>query len=58
MFVYESLVPKVVACGSCNLQFLIALCNHVSSCKYHVGLVYRPPSSGVQSLHAEFVYLF
>ena len=39
MFVHESLVPKVVACGPCNLEFyLISLCNHVSCCKYHVGL--------------------
>ena len=39
MFVHESLVPKVVACGPCDLEFLlISLCNRVSSCKYHVGL--------------------
>ena len=39
MFVHESLVPKVVVCGPCDLEILlISLCNHVSSCKYHVGL--------------------
>ena len=34
----------------------ISLCNHVSSCKYHVGLFYRPPSSGVQSLQSLCTY--
>ena len=42
-------------CGPCDLEFLlISLCNHVSSCKYHIGLFYQPPSSGVQSLQTYF----
>ena len=57
MFVHESLVPKVVACGPCDLEFLlISLCNHVSSCKNHGGLFYRSPSSGVQCLQSLYTY--
>ncbi len=49
IFVHHSLVPRVVVAGPNNLELLvISVGNHVNSCKHHLGLYYRPPSSGVQ----------
>ncbi len=47
-----------IVAGPSDLEFLIiSVSNHASSCKYHVGLFYRPPSSGVQSLESLYSYL-
>lgn len=57
MFIHESLVPKVVVAGPSDLELLIiSVHNHVSSCKHHIGLFYRPPSSGVQNLERLYTY--
>jgi len=57
MFIHESLVPKVVVAGPSDLELLIiSVHNHMSSCKHHIGLFYRPPSSGVQSLERLYTY--
>ena len=51
MFVHESLVPKVVVARPNNLELLIiSVTNYANTCKHHLGLFYRPPSSGVQCL--------
>ena len=51
IFVHNTLVSKVVVAGPNNLELLIiSVSNHVNSYKYHLGLFYRPPSSGVQCM--------
>lgn len=51
VFVHESLVPKVIMAGPSNLELLIfSVTNHTNTCKHHVGLYYRPPSSGVENI--------
>ena len=51
MLIHNSLVPKVVVAGPYNLELLIiSVTNQVNTCKHHLGLFYRPPSSGVQCL--------
>ena len=51
MLIHNSLVPKVVVAGPDNLELLIIfVTNQVNTCKHHLGLFYRPPSSGVQCL--------
>ena len=51
IFVHDSLVSKVVMAGPSSLELLIiSVSNHVNTCKHHLGLFYRPPSSSVQCL--------
>ena len=51
MLIHNSLVPKVVAARPDNLELLISsVTNQLNTCKHHLGLFYRPPSSGVQCL--------
>ena len=51
MLIHNSLVPKVVVAGPDNLELLIiSVTNQVNTCKHHLGLFYRPHSSGVQCL--------
>ena len=46
IFVHDSLVSKVVMAGPSSLELLIiSVSNHVNTCKHHLGLFYRPPSS-------------
>ena len=51
IFVHDSLVSKVVMAGPSNLELLIiSVSNHINTCKHHLGLFYRPPSSSLQCL--------
>ena len=51
MLIQNLLVPKVVAAEPDNLELLIiSVTNQVNTCKHHIGLFYRPPSSGAQCI--------